>query len=57
MNLLSRIKRWVGSEGDEESPYVCVYCSADLDRNYQECPKCHKPYVTVKEEADGENDR
>jgi len=52
MDLLARLKRWTGVD-DEESPYVCVYCGADLERDYAECPECHKPYVTSR--PDDEN--
>jgi len=51
MNLIARLKQWA-SRDDEESPYVCVYCGADPDRNYRECPECGKPYVTPRTDAE-----
>jgi predicted amidophosphoribosyltransferase len=46
MGLLSRLEQWLD---DDESPFVCIDCRAELDRNYRECPECGRPYVAPRD--------
>jgi len=52
MGFLSRLDDWLG---EEESPFVCISCGAELERNYRECPHCGKPYVAPRDDDGGES--
>jgi predicted amidophosphoribosyltransferase len=50
MGFLSRLDDWLG---EDESPFVCINCRAEFDRDYRECPQCGRPYVAPQ---DGDGD-
>jgi predicted amidophosphoribosyltransferase len=42
----------LGSDDENEGPYVCGRCQASLDRPYRECPECGSPFVGRVEDSE-----